>query len=146
MAGFGPNGGVQGVSNATTPFTNPATVTNVTATGTFTTQPGTTLLDYLVVGGGGGGASRLFARVVGAFGILVSGFGFVSTGMNLAISLPAGFWDTAVGAGGAGELLSNFGGNAGASGLVFALTCLRGSVTASAGREMTIGSRDGAGG
>ena len=57
MAGFGPNGGVQGVSNATTPFTNPATVTNVTATGTFTTQPGTTLLDYLVVGGGGGGGA-----------------------------------------------------------------------------------------
>ena len=88
----------------------------------------------------------MFASVTGAFGILVAGFGFVSTGVNLAVALPAGFWDTAVAAGGAGELLSDFGGNAGAAGLVFGSICLRGSVTTSAGREVTIGSRDGAGG
>ena len=88
----------------------------------------------------------MFAGVTGAFGILVAGFGFVSTGVNLAVALPAGFWDAAVGAGGAGELLSDFGGNAGAAGLVFVSICLRGSVTTSAGREVTIGSRDGAGG
>ena len=88
----------------------------------------------------------MFASVAGAFSILVAGFGFVSTGMNLAVALPAGFWDTAVGAGGAGESLSDFSGNAGAAGLVFASICLRGSVMTGAGREVTIGSRVRAGG
>ena len=46
-------GGIIGKVNKTSFGKNK--VTNTTATGTFTTQPGTTKLDYVLVAGGGGG-------------------------------------------------------------------------------------------
>ena len=50
-------GGIIGIVNKTSFGKNK--VTKTTATGTFTTQPGTTILNALVVaGGGGGGAGR----------------------------------------------------------------------------------------
>ena len=46
-------GGVIGKVNKTS--FGKCKVTETKATGTFTTQPGTTKLDYVIVGGGGGG-------------------------------------------------------------------------------------------
>ena len=46
------NGGVIGVSNKTS--FGKCTVTSKTSTGTITTQPGTRLVETLVVAGGGG--------------------------------------------------------------------------------------------
>ena len=52
-----PNGGIVGVINPTS--FGKCTVTSQTASGTLTTQPGTRIVDYLVVAGGGGGAPSI---------------------------------------------------------------------------------------
>ena len=49
------NGGVIGASNKTS-FGKGKT-TSKTSTGAITTQPGTRLIDYMVVGGGGSGGT-----------------------------------------------------------------------------------------
>ena len=51
------NGGIIGKTNKSS--FGKCTVTSKTSSGTFTTQPGTRLVDYLVVAGGGGGGFRL---------------------------------------------------------------------------------------
>ena len=59
MAGYGPNGGIQGVSNATTPFSQAEVITAKTATGTFTTAALTTeVLTVVIAGGGNGGVGN----------------------------------------------------------------------------------------
>ena len=66
------NGGIIGKVNKTS--FGKCTVTSKTSTGTFTTQPGTRLVDYLVVAGGGGGGFRLNGGG-GAGGYRASGYG-----------------------------------------------------------------------
>jgi hypothetical protein len=52
-----PNGGIIGVINQTS-FGKDQTVTTKTSSGPLTTQPGTRLVQTLVVAGGGGGGHR----------------------------------------------------------------------------------------
>ena len=51
------NGGIIGAVNKTSFGKNTVTSTTCTGSTTVTTQPGTRLLDYLVVAGGGGGGT-----------------------------------------------------------------------------------------
>jgi hypothetical protein len=67
------NGGITGKKN--TASFGKCTVTSKTSTGTVTTQPGTKLLDYLVVAGGGGGGGGSEGGGGGAGGYRSSGFG-----------------------------------------------------------------------
>ena len=55
------NGGIIGKTNTTSFGKNK--VTSKTSSGAVTTQPGTRLIDYLVVAGGGGGG---YAWMIGA--------------------------------------------------------------------------------
>ena len=66
MPGGTRNGGVIGVSNKTSFGKNRVTAT--TATGNFTTQPGTTLLNATVVAGGGGGGTVGVGNIGGGGG------------------------------------------------------------------------------
>jgi len=100
MAGYGPNGGVQGACNAAAPFCQSAVVTSKTATGPFTTQPLTTAVDYLVVAGGaGGGVCDKGGGGGGAGGYLTS-FGCACRGQVSVCGATA--YTMTVGGGGAG--------------------------------------------
>ena len=66
------NGGIVGRINVTS--FGKCTVTSKTSSGAVTTQPGTRLVDYLVVAGGGGGGFRLNGGG-GAGGYRASGYG-----------------------------------------------------------------------
>ena len=100
MAGYGPNGGVQGACNAATPFCTPAVVTTKTATGPFTTGACTTAVDYLVVAGGGGGGVCDVGGGGGGAGGYITSFGCSCRG-QISVAASTAYTMT-VGAGGAG--------------------------------------------
>ena len=90
-------GGVIGKVNPTS--FGKCKVTTTTGTGTFTTQPGTTKLDYVIVGGGGGGG-RDSAGGGGAGGFLTS-FPGGSPASSISVCGATGYPIT-IGAGGTG--------------------------------------------
>ena len=98
------NGGVIGKKNSTSFGKN--TVTSKTSSGTVTTQPGTRLLDYLVVAGGGGGGGGSEGGGGGAGGYRASGSGPVPLrGATLSVCGNSPYPVT-VGGGGASRTLT----------------------------------------
>ena len=92
------NGGIIGPCIASTLSFGKNTVTSKTSDGTVTTQPGTTLVDFLVVAGGGGGGSGSAGPGGGGGGGGAGGFRtFSSVSVCGATPYPA-----TVGGGGAG--------------------------------------------
>jgi hypothetical protein len=88
------NGGIVGVDNP--PVEQPETITTFNSSGTLTTAPYTTEVEYLVIAGGAGGGGT-----VGGGG----GAGGYRTATGLSVS-SASPYPITVGAGGAGEVQS----------------------------------------
>src|SRR5210317_896186 len=89
MANF--NGGIIGVDNPAA--VQPEVITTFNSTGTLTTAPYTTEVEYLVVAGGGGGAGAYYSGGGGAGGFRTA------TGNPVAGGSP---YPVVVGGGGAG--------------------------------------------
>ena len=129
-----PNGGIIGVINPTS--FGKCTVTSATGSTTLTTQPGTRVVDYLVVAGGAGGASWYYGGAGGAGGFRTSYPGGSGGGASPESSLTvcgATPYPITIGAGGAAVSTQFSNGNPGNPSIFSTITSTGGGGGATTG-------------